>query len=126
MYIKRYLLLLLISLPLFGGMKNLSLNQAIKIVKQDNLELKIARFNEQMKHYEAKAAEGYHYGKLDVTVMGMRSNDAGNVFGFKLQSREATFDLSQIITWFPSFSSRSYGSCKKISVMPFCSQNLTS
>lgn len=91
MYIKRYLLLLLISLPLFGGMKNLSLNQAIKIVKQDNLELKIARFNEQMKHYEAKAAEGYHYGKLDVTVMGMRSNDAGNVFGFKLQSREATF-----------------------------------
>lgn len=91
MFIKRYLLLLLITLPLFAGVKHLSLNHAIEIVKKDNLELKIARFNEQMKHYEAKAAEGYHYGKLDATVMGMRSNDAGNVFGFKLQSREATF-----------------------------------
>jgi len=91
MFIKRYLLLLLIALPLFAGVKHLSLDHAIEIVKKDNLELKIARFNEQMKHYEAKAAKGYHYGKLDATVMGMRSNDAGNVFGFKLQSREATF-----------------------------------
>ncbi len=91
MFIKRYLLLLLISLPLFAGVKHLSLNNAIEIVKKDNLELKISRFNEQMKHYEAEAAEGYQYGKLDLTVAGMRSNDAGNVFGFKLQSREATF-----------------------------------
>ncbi|RLA64375.1 MAG: TolC family protein, partial [Epsilonproteobacteria bacterium] len=37
------------------------------------------------------AIEGLNYGKLDLTMMGMRSNDAGNVFGFKLQSREATF-----------------------------------
>jgi outer membrane protein TolC len=44
-----------------------------------------------MKAYEAVAAKGNHYGKLDVTVAAMRSNDAGNVFGFKLQSREATF-----------------------------------
>jgi outer membrane protein TolC len=91
MFIKRYLFLLLITLPLFAGVKNLSLNNAIEIVKKDNLELKISRFNEQMKHYEAEAAEGYQYGKLDLTVAGMRSNDAGNVFGFKLQSREATF-----------------------------------
>lgn len=91
MFVKRYLFLLFITLPLFAGVKNLSLNNAIEIVKKDNLELKISRFNEQMKHYEAEAAEGYHYGKLDLTVAGMRSNDAGNVFGFKLQSREATF-----------------------------------
>ncbi len=44
-----------------------------------------------MKAYEAHAAKGHHYGKLDVSLSGMRSNDAGNVFGFKLQSREATF-----------------------------------
>ena len=91
MFIKRYFLLLAIALPLFAGVKQLSLNHAIKMLKKDNLELKISRFNEQMKQYEAKAAEGFHYGKLDLTVMGMRSNDAGNVFGFKLQSREATF-----------------------------------
>ncbi len=91
MFIKRYIFLLLVTLPLFAGVKNLSLSHAIKMVKKDNLELKISRFNEQIKRYEAKAAEGYQYGKLDATVTGMRSNDAGNVFGFKLQSREATF-----------------------------------
>jgi outer membrane protein TolC len=91
MFIRRIFFLLVISLPLFAGVKNLTLNRAINILKKDNLELKIARFNEQMKAYEAKAAKGYNYGKLDLTVMGMRSNDAGNVFGFKLQSREADF-----------------------------------
>ena len=60
-------------------------------MKNDNLELKISRFNEQMKAYEVKAVKGLNYGKLNLTVAGMRSNDAGNVFGFKLQSREATF-----------------------------------
>ena len=91
MFVKRYLFLLLMALPLFAGMKQLSLNDAIKIVKKDNLELKISRFNEQMKQYESEAAEGHKYGKLDLSVAGMRSNDALNVFGFKLQSREANF-----------------------------------
>jgi len=91
MFIKRYIFLLLFSLPLFAGVNNLSLNQAIEILKKDNLELKISRFNEQMKAYEAEATEALNYGKLDLTVVGMRSNDAGNVFGFKLQSREANF-----------------------------------
>ena len=91
MFIKRYMILLAIALPLFAGVKNLTLNNAIEILKKDNLELKISRFNEQMKQYEAEAAKGHHYGKLDLTVAGMRSNDALNVFGFKLQSREATF-----------------------------------
>jgi len=91
MFIRRYFFLLVISLPLFAGVKNLSLNQAIDILKKDNLELKISRFNEQMAVYEAEATEALNYGKLDLTIAGMRSNDAGNVFGFKLQSREATF-----------------------------------
>jgi len=91
MFIKRYILLLTIALPLFAGVKHLSLPQAIEILKKDNLELKISRFNEQMKAYEAEATEALNYGKLDLTVTGMRSNDAGNVFGFKLQSREANF-----------------------------------
>ena len=91
MFIKRYLLLLIITLPLFSGVKYLSLNQAIEILKKDNLELKISRFTEQMSAYEAEATKALNYGKLDLTVTGMRSNDAGNVFGFKLQSREANF-----------------------------------
>jgi len=91
MLIKKYLFLLLLTLPLAAGIKNLQLNTALEMLQKNNLELKISRFNEEMKAYEATAAQGHHYGKLDLTVAGMRSNDALNVFGFKLQSREATF-----------------------------------
>jgi len=87
---KKYLIILL-AVPLFAGLENLQLQQALKLLKEHNLELKVSRFEAQMKEYEAKAAKGHHFGKLDVTVLGMRSNDAGNVFGFKLASREATF-----------------------------------
>lgn len=88
---KIILISLLLSLSLFAGMKNLTLPKALKILEKNNLELKISRFNAQMKAYETKVAKGYHFGKLDATLNAMRSNDAGNVFGFKLQSREATF-----------------------------------
>jgi outer membrane protein TolC len=71
--------------------ENLSLQNALELVKKDNLELKIAKFTEQMKEYEAKVAEGHAYGKADVTLQAIRSNSSGNVFGFKLESREADF-----------------------------------
>jgi len=73
------------------GIEGLSLPQALDIMKNNNLEIKISKFNEQMKAFENKIANGYRYGKLDVTFQAARSNDAGNVFGFKLKSREATF-----------------------------------
>ncbi|GEM_PF-162939 len=88
---KRAVLILSVSLPLFAGIENLSLAQAIGILKKENLELKVARFEAQMKALEVKSVEGMNYGKADLTVTGLRSNDAGNVFGFKLQSREANF-----------------------------------
>ena len=87
---KKYLIFLF-SWPLLAGLNNLDINQAIAMLKNNNLELRISHFNEQMKAYEATASKGNHYGKLDVSLSGMRSNDAGNVFGFKLQSREANF-----------------------------------
>lgn len=70
---------------------NLSLDRAIEILKDKNLELHIARFDEQIKEYEYKLSKSHNYGKLDFVQSVMRSNDAGNVFGFKLQSREASF-----------------------------------
>ncbi|SFV90708.1 Type I secretion system, outer membrane component LapE [hydrothermal vent metagenome] len=88
---KRILLAVCVAAPLFAEVKQLSLTQALEMLKKENLELKIAKFDAQMKALEAKAVEGMNYGKADLTLMGMRSNDAGNVFGFKLQSREATF-----------------------------------
>jgi len=91
MILKKPLMLLLLSIPLFAGVENLNLSTALEMLKEKNLELKISRFNEQMKAYETKVVEGKNYGKVDIALTGMRSNDAGNVFGFKLQSREATF-----------------------------------
>ena len=91
MFIKRYILVVFATIPLVAGLENLSLSQALKIVRHDNLELKVSRFEEQMKEYEADAADGMNYGKLDLTINAMRSNNPLNVFGFKLQSREASF-----------------------------------
>ena len=70
---------------------NLTLENALKIMKNNNLELKISKFDEQMKAHEAKVAQGHNYGKLDLKLQALRSNDAGNIFGFKLKSREANF-----------------------------------
>ncbi len=93
MVLKKYITVtLLMALPLFAGMKNLSLSQAVKMVKHDNLEVKISKFEEQMKSYELDTVKGMNYGKLDLTFNAMRSNDALNVFGFKLMSREASFN----------------------------------
>jgi len=87
----RKFIIFLVALPLFAGMENLSLKSALKMVQKNNLDIKIAKFNEKMKKYEVKVARGYSLGKLDLTIQGLKSNDAGNVFGFKVQSREATF-----------------------------------
>ncbi|WP_457607019.1 TolC family protein [Nitratifractor sp.] len=78
-------------LPLFGGLKNLSLPQALNMLDRKNLEIKVSRFEETMKKYDEIAVEGKNWGSATITLQALRSNDAGNVFGFKLQSREATF-----------------------------------
>ena len=90
--VKVAILILLGALPLFaGGLKNLSLHQALKLLDKNNLEIKISQYEEMMKYYDKKAVDAMHFGKADITITALRSNDAGNVFGFKLQSREATF-----------------------------------
>ncbi len=95
-------------LPIFASSEvylNLTLAHAIKILKKDNLEINIAKFDEKIKNFEHKIAQGYKYGKVDLIQLAMRSNDAGNVFGFKLQSREASFadfGFSEFLTHTPS------------------------
>ncbi len=96
---KKFLILSIVLLLLVNiveanentALENLSLDEALELMKRDNLELKISKFNEQIKEYEAKIAKGHSFGKFDVTIKDAYSNDAGNVFGFKLKSREATF-----------------------------------
>jgi len=86
-----YLLLLVVTVQLSAGIKHLTLNRALAILEDSNLEVKVAKYEETMKYYDIAAVKAKNYGTLDLTFMALRSNDAGNVFGFKLQSREASF-----------------------------------
>jgi outer membrane protein TolC len=88
----RALSILLIGVfPAYAGIKNLSLPQALDILDQKNIEIKVSKYEEAMKKYDELAVEGMNWGSATITLQALRSNDAGNVFGFKLQSREANF-----------------------------------
>ncbi len=69
----------------------LSLPAALEILDNNNLEIKNANLDLQSAQSDTSIAKGYNYGSLDFTQSALRSNDAGNVFGFKLSSREANF-----------------------------------
>ncbi len=69
----------------------LNLSEAIDILKTKNLEIKAATLDVAIAQEQKKSVSGANWGKLDFIQDAARSNDAGNVFGFKLTSREATF-----------------------------------
>ena len=69
----------------------MTLDEAIEMLKSKNLEIKSASMEIDTALEDAKIASANHYGKLDLIQDFARSNDAGNVFGFKLTSREANF-----------------------------------
>ena len=69
----------------------LTLDEALQILKMKNLEIKAAKFDELAAKEDIDAVSGKNWGKLTFTQDAARSNDAGNVFGFKLSSREAVF-----------------------------------
>ncbi|NPA65558.1 MAG: TolC family protein [Epsilonproteobacteria bacterium] len=70
---------------------SLTLDEALQVLKAQNLEIKVANFDEKVAQTDTKTVSGMNWGKLDLQQDFARSNDAGNVFGFKLTSREATF-----------------------------------
>lgn len=84
-------LLLLFVITLLFPQESISLAQAIQKVKKSNIEINIAKFDEEIKTLEHRVALGQNYGSLDLKQTAIRSNDAGNIFGYKLQSREASF-----------------------------------
>lgn len=81
--------LLIGSCHLWGA--GLSLPAALELLENQNLEIKSADLDVKSAHADANIAQGYNYGSLDFSQSAIRSNDAGNVFGFKLSSREAKF-----------------------------------
>ncbi len=86
-----YLLLVVATVQLSAGLKNLTLGRALNMLEQNNLEVKVSRYEETMKFYDIAAVKAKNYGTLDFSFTALRSNEAGNVFGFKMQSRDATF-----------------------------------
>lgn len=92
----KYLLLLFSStVVLFSSTLDyrdgIDLDSALEILKDQNLEIKAASYDTQAAQSSIEMAKANHFGKLEFTQDIARSNDAGNVFGFKLSSREATF-----------------------------------
>ena len=69
----------------------IDLKKGIELLKSQNLEIEAANIDIESALQDAKIASGNHYGKLDFIQDFANSDDAGNVFGFKLSSREATF-----------------------------------
>lgn len=82
---------LFLNNALFASLESLDLDAAIEELKSKNLEIRSAQLDIEAALKDAKAASANHYGKLDFIQDFATSDDAGNVFGFKLGSREATF-----------------------------------
>jgi len=70
---------------------SLTLDEAIEILRQDNLEIKAANYELQSTQAKTQQASGMNWGSLDLILNAANSDDAGNAFGFKLTSRKATF-----------------------------------
>jgi len=77
-----YLLLVLATVQLSAGLKHLTLSKALNILESNNLEVKVSRYEETMKFYDIAKVRAKNFGTLDLTLTALRSNDAGNVFGF--------------------------------------------
>ncbi len=89
---KKVLLFLFSVLLLEASQNNsISLNQALEMLKTQNLEIKTASFDVDSAKSKINIASGTNWGKLDLIQDIVNSDDALNVFGFKLTSREATF-----------------------------------
>lgn len=87
--------LLTVSLSLYGSSlpsdSSLTLDEAIEILKQDNLEIKAAQLEYQSTQAKTAQVSSMNWGTLDLELNAANSDDAGNAFGFKLTSRQATF-----------------------------------
>jgi outer membrane protein TolC len=89
---KNILIIILILNTILLSNEKLTLDNAIKRLKSKNLEIKSAKLDLESASSEVDIANGNNWGKLEFIQDFAHSNDAGNVFGFKLSSREATFN----------------------------------
>ena len=85
------ILFILFFAALVYANESLALNKAIDLLKVNNLEIKNANLDLKSAKKDSDIVYSSNWGKLDFIQDFVNSNDAGNVFGFKLTSREASF-----------------------------------
>ncbi|MBN2963544.1 TolC family protein [Sulfurospirillum sp. T05] len=89
---KRFLYLLWVPVLVWSApLTHLRLDDALVLLQEHNPELIVSDFEAQLRALDASGVEASAWGSVDLVQTAARSNDALNVFGFKLQSREATF-----------------------------------
>jgi len=88
---KTKLVALVFLVSIVNASTPLTLSEALDVLKAENLSIKSATVKVDTAKLDIESASGNHWGKLDFIQDYANSNDAGNVFGFKLTSREATF-----------------------------------
>ncbi|MBE0495608.1 MAG: TolC family protein [Campylobacterales bacterium] len=89
---KRFLLLLWVPVLVWSApLTHLRLEDALVLLQERNPELVVSSFEAQLRSLDVSLVEASAWGSVDLVQTATRSNDAMNVFGFKLQSREATF-----------------------------------
>lgn len=87
---KMKLISLLFLATIVNASNPLTLNEALNILITDNLEIQSATLDVNSAKSDIEIVNGTHWGKLEFIQDVANSNDAGNVFGFRLTSREVT------------------------------------
>lgn len=86
----RFFIVIVYMLTSLHALQNVTLNDALSMVVNRNIELSLAKLDEEIASHEYRMANAQSLGTLELTQSALRSNEALSVFGFKLQSREVT------------------------------------
>lgn len=85
------LFLSIFSMLMLNAQESITLDEALDMLHKNNLEIRTAKLDVSISRENERTISGMNWGKLDFIQDMAKSNDAGNVFGFKLSSREASF-----------------------------------
>ncbi|QFR49128.1 TolC family protein [Sulfurimonas lithotrophica] len=107
----RKLVFTLFSVFVLNADEPISLDNALKILNSQNLEIKAATLDVKAAKEKIGSVSGTNWGKLDFVQDVAKSDSAGNVFGFKLESREADFGDFGFSEFLPCMSATPPASC---------------
>ncbi|WP_373072602.1 TolC family protein [Sulfurimonas sp.] len=108
---KKIILTFFTTFALINANEPISLNDALKILNNQNLEIKAADLDVKAAEEKVDSVSGNNWGKIDLIQDVANSDSAGNVFGFKLESREANFGDFGFSEFLPCMSATPPASC---------------